>query len=206
MKKIVILALLIFAMCFTMESQAQVRFGLKGGLNVTDMSFSKRVFATSDRAGFYIGPTIKFTLPVIGLGVDASALYDQREAKLDNTETVKQQAINIPINLRYNIGLGDLAAVYFAAGPQFGFNVGDDEFKWTKKADYQNIFQFKKSNFSINLGAGVSLVKHLEVGFSYNIVCGKTADVDVWETVGSTVKDKFKGRSNSWQIGLAYYF
>ena len=194
MKKLFILALLAFAMCFTTESQAQVKFGLKGGLNVTDMSFNKSVLATSNRAGFYIGPTVRFSLPLVGLGVDAAALYDQR------------QAINIPINLRYSVGLGDLASVYFAAGPQFGFNVGDKEFKWTKKADYQNTFQFKNSNFSINLGAGVSLIKHLEVGFSYNIACGKTADANVWETVGTAVQNKLKGRSNSWQIGLAYYF
>ncbi len=206
MKKLFILALLAFAMCFTTESQAQVKFGLKGGLNVTDMSFNKSVLATSNRAGFYIGPTVRFSLPLVGLGVDAAALYDQRQAKLVDAETVKQQAINIPINLRYSVGLGDLASVYFAAGPQFGFNVGDKEFKWTKKADYQNTFQFKNSNFSINLGAGVSLIKHLEVGFSYNIACGKTADANVWETVGTAVQNKLKGRSNSWQIGLAYYF
>ena len=31
-----------------------------------------------------------------------------------------------------------------------------------------------KTNFSINVGAGVSLIQHLEIGFTYNIACGKT--------------------------------
>ena len=64
------------------SAQAQIKFGLKGGLNVTDMSLSRKVFDADNQAGFFIGPTVKFTLPVMGLGIDAAALYDQRQAKV----------------------------------------------------------------------------------------------------------------------------
>ena len=64
------------------SAQAQIKFGLKGGLNVTDMSLSKEVFDADNQAGFFIGPTVKFSLPLIGLGIDAAALYDQRQAKV----------------------------------------------------------------------------------------------------------------------------
>ena len=113
----------------TTAVQAQIQFGLKGGANVTSMSFNKDVLDASNRAGFFIGPTVKFTLPVVGLGIDASALYDQREAKMKvgdaESNTIKSQSINVPINLRYGIGLGSAASIFFFAGPQFGFNVGD---------------------------------------------------------------------------------
>ena len=126
MRKFFTLVVLVAATLVAIPAQAQFKFGLKGGLNITDMSFSSDVLESSNRAGFFIGPTVKFTLPIVGLGVDASALYDQREAKVKGTDNkLKQQAINIPINLRYDIGLGSLAAVYLAAGPQFGFNIGD---------------------------------------------------------------------------------
>ena len=73
-----------------------------------------------------------FTLPIVGLGIDASALYDQREAELKyegrDPETFKTQSINIPINLRYGIGLGNTANLFLFAGPQFGFNVGTSRF------------------------------------------------------------------------------
>ena len=111
MKKIFTLAVLVAATCFALPAQAQFKFGLKGGLNITDMSFSSDVVDASNRTGFFIGPTVKFTLPIVGLGIDASALYDQREAKVKGADKkLKQQAINIPINLRYDIGLGSLAA------------------------------------------------------------------------------------------------
>lgn len=202
MKKLITAAMLLMAMAWTTAAQAQVQFGLKGGLNVTNMSLSKDVVESSNQCGFFIGPTLKFTLPIIGLGVDASALYDQRSAKISESgtntgeQTIKQEQIAIPINLRYGVGLGSMASIYFFAGPQFGFNVGDKE----KKLDFGE-WQLKSSNFSVNVGAGVMLVKHLQLSANYNIACGKTGDV----TVGSTVKAA-TGKANAWQIAAAYYF
>ena len=177
MKKIISLLVLAMTIMFVSNADAQIKFGVKGGLNLTNMSFSQDAFNTSNRTGFFVGPTVKFTLPVIGLGVDAAALYDERDGKVDD-KTLKQQSINIPVNLRYTIGLGDVAGIYFAAGPQFGFNVGDDSYDWTDANSYKNTFQMKKSNFSVNLGAGVTLLKHLEIGAAYNIVCNITCVMD----------------------------
>lgn len=210
MKKIFTSAAIALAMLFTANTaNAGINFGLKGGLNVTSMSLDSKVFDASNRAGFFIGPTLKFTLPIVGLGIDASALYDQREAKLTaadakTKETVKTQAINIPINARYSVGLGSVASVLFFAGPQFGFNVGD------KDVDLggDSRWKFRSSQFSVNVGAGFSFMNHFEVTANYNIACGKTGDATLSKTlsdvVGSATKDN--GRANAWQIALAYYF
>lgn len=207
MKKLFTLIVLVAATYFAVPANAQLKFGIKGGLNITDMSLSKDVFETSNRTGFFIGPTIKFTLPIVGLGIDASALYDQREGEVnvtsdDNTivsTRLKQKSINIPINLRYDIGLGSLAAVYLAAGPQFGFNVGDKN-----QSLYKDVAEWRlnTSNFSVNVGAGVMLLGHLQVGANYNIVCGKTGEITVLDGAESVLR----GRSNTWQISAAYYF
>lgn len=195
----------------THSAQAQVKFGLKGGVNVTSMSLDSKVLDANNRTGFFIGPTVKFTLPIVGLGVDVSALYDQREAKLaldeqDTESTIKTQSVNIPINLRYGMGLGSTANVFVFAGPQFGFNVGDK---------HQSIFKdmgewkLNSSNFSVNVGIGATLLSHLQLTANYNIACGKTGDVTVTSAAGDIIQDaigKKKGRSNAWQIGLAYYF
>lgn len=207
MKKLFTLIVLVAATYFAVPANAQLKFGIKGGLNITDMSLSNDVFETSNRTGFSIGPTIKFTLPIVGLGIDASALYDQREGEVnveadDNTlvsTRLKQKSINIPINLRYDIGLGSLAAVYLAAGPQFGFNVGDKN-----QSLYKDVAEWRlnTSNFSVNVGAGVMLLGHLQVGANYNIVCGKTGEITVLDGAESVLR----GRSNTWQISAAYYF
>lgn len=207
MKKLFTLIVLVAATYFAVPANAQLKFGIKGGLNITDMSLSNDVFETSNRTGFFIGPTIKFTLPIVGLGFDASALYDQREGEVnveadDNTlvsTRLKQKSINIPINLRYDIGLGSLAAVYLAAGPQFGFNVGDKN-----QSLFKDVAEWKlnSSNFSVNVGAGVMLLSHLQIGANYNIVCGKTGEITFLDGAESVLR----GRSNTWQISAAYYF
>ena len=202
MKKIFTLVTLVVALFAANTANAQLKFGLKGGLNITNMSFDSGVVDQSNQEGFFVGPTVKFSIPVVGLGFDLAALYDQRDAKIDDT-TVSQRSINIPLNLRYNIGLGDLASVYLAAGPQFGFNVGS---KNIGIVDEVSNFKFKDSNLSVNLGAGVKLISHLEIGFCYNIACGKTGEFEELKGVTDAVSNVFKAKNNSWQISAAYYF
>ena len=196
MKKIFTVLSVAALLLVATPSQAQTSFGIKGGFNVTNMSLSSDVLNSSNRAGFFIGPTVKFTLPIVGLGVDVAALYDQREAKLEGV-TIDQKSINIPINARYTFGLGDAAGLYLAAGPQFGINVGDENFKLLNAENYQ----LKKTNFSINVGAGVTMLNHLEIGFNYNIALGKTGEFS-W----NNARDEYDTRNNAWQIHAAYYF
>lgn len=209
MKKQITLVLLAVACLLAAPASAQIKFGLKGGLNVTSMSLSSEVFDASNQTGFFIGPTVKFTLPIVGLGVDVSALYDQRQSKLkaagyDTDATMKTQSVNIPVNLRYGIGLGSMANVFFFAGPQFGFNVGDkDQSLFGQAATWK----LKDSNFSVNVGAGVMVMSHVQLSANYNIACGKTGDVTVLEGAGEVVKGLYsKGKASAWQISAAYFF
>lgn len=213
MRKIFTAAIVAATMLFSTSSvQAQVKFGLKGGLNVTNMSLNSEVFDADNQTGFFIGPTVKFTLPIVGLGIDASALYDQRDAKItveDNGASVeskiKNQSINIPINLRYGVGLGSTASVYLFAGPQFGFNVGDKNQSLFKD---MGEWRLKSSTFSVNVGLGAMLLSHLQISANYNIACGKTGETTVSSALGELAQSaaKKRGRANAWQIGLAYYF
>ncbi len=207
MKKILSLVFMVAAMLYATSVNAQIKFGLKGGLNVTSMSFSEDVFDASNKTGFFVGPMVKVTVPIVGLSFDAAALYDQKEAKVkangddyDLTgKNVKQQSINIPVNVRYGFGLSSLANAFVFAGPQWGINVGDKNFKWADTASYS----LKKSNFSVNVGAGVTLLSHLQISANYNIACGKTAEVNLLNGVGKAID---KSNNNSWQIALGYWF
>jgi opacity protein-like surface antigen len=211
MKRIYTAVALALMTMATIPASAQVKLGVKGGLNVSKMSVSSDVLDADNRAGWFIGPTLKLTVPIVGLSFDVSALYDQKSTKVsdDNngSKTIKQQAIDIPVNVRYGVGLGDAANIFFFAGPQFAFNVGDKEFKWNSTSSYENTFQLKKSTLSVNVGAGVTLLSHLQLTANYNIACGKTGDATVWNTVEKTSQAVVKnGRTNSWQVGVAYFF
>ena len=206
MKKFFTLAMMAAALFLAAPAAAQVSFGVKGGLNVNKMKVSGDK-DSKNQAGFYIGPTVKFSLPIVGLGLDASALFDQRTAKweIDSqdgsvSEKIKMQSIQIPLDVRYSIGLGDLASVFFFAGPQFGFNVGK------KKKDFEAIeWTTNASNLSVNFGVGATLIKHLEVSANYNLGLGKTGEFKE-ASILNQARTVYKGRNNTWQIGVAYYF
>ena len=191
----------------TMTAQAQgIKFGVKGGLNISKMSFSKDAVKSDNKTGFFVGPAIKLSLPA-GFGLDIAALYDERSADvyggykseedklIMNTEgeTIKQKSIQVPVNLRYNIGFSSLAGLYLALGPQFGFPVADKVFD-TDFGEYR----LKDANLSINFGAGVYVLGHLEVGFTYNLAAGKSGEFKNWDDVDT--------HNHAWQISAAYYF
>lgn len=209
MKKIFTL-MVVAVMMSALPAKAQFGYGLRGGLNLTSMSFSSSDLNSSNRAGFFVGPTVKFTVPIIGVGVDVSALYDQRSSVLSN-ETVTEKNIFVPINVRYQYGLGSLASVFVKAGPQFGWNVGSKTFKFNSEA--LSDFTLKNSNMSLNIGVGATVFKHLELGLTYNIVLGKTGEVSYFDAVkavgGEALSAAYKKentRTNAWQLNLAYYF
>ena len=208
MKKGFSVFLFVAALLMASPAQAQgVKFGIKGGFNITDMKFDKSSTASStyqmgkeNKNGWYAGLTAKGTL-IGGLGFDIAALYDQRETEVIG-ETIKQQYIYVPLNLRFNIGLGSMASVYLAAGPQFGFNIGDSKIEWQNPVDYaQNKFQLKKSTIGVNVGAGITLLKFLELGAVYNIPLGNTADFDIQNTI-----EEYDVKSNTFQVSAAIYF
>ena len=72
MKKVIALVVLAAAMTLTAQAQG-LKFGVKGGLNITKMSFNKDLFNSDNKVGFFVGPSLKLSLP-LGFGVDIAAL------------------------------------------------------------------------------------------------------------------------------------
>lgn len=155
---------------------------------------------------------VKVTVPVTGLSFDVAALYDQKEAKVKvaddvvggtyNSTTVTQKFIDIPVNVRYGFGLSSLANIFLFAGPQWGINVGNKNFKWDKSTSYS----LKKANFSVNVGAGVTFFSHLQASVNYNIECNKSGKMDTGSVDSNGNPVVVKGRNNTWQISLGYWF
>lgn len=201
-KNILSIIAIVAAFTFAMPSMAQVKFGLKGGLNVSNVSFDNvdANFNPKNRTGFFVGPTADITLPLVGLGVDASVLYDNKVVGLEeNYKTLHY--IDVPINAKYTIGFSSIASIYFATGPQFSYNIGDRNWKMNNLG--QN-WELKKSEFSWNVGAGVTALSHLRVGYNYNVALGKTAEASILKTSTKAVKGEL--RNNTHQISLTYLF
>ena len=215
MRKIISMCALAVALLVAAPAQAQVKFGVKAGLNLSKVKVSTSGAIIGDnlkndnRAGYFIGPMLDVKVPLIGLGVDGALMYNQRNGKVgaayagvETSEDLTQHSIAIPVNVKKSWGLGGLASMFVAVGPQFDFTIGGK--KWKDMKVVKNV-KWKDSNVSLNLGAGVVLLDHVQAGLGYNIALGKTAEVSDDSSLG-IAKNALTSKTNSWQFHVAYLF
>lgn len=180
-------------------AQAQFKIGPRVGINVNDLHLNKSTFDPENRVGFTAGVMTEFTVPIIGLGFDASVMYVRRNSQWSygqDVTKIHQDYIDIPINLKWKIGLPVVSKIitpYLATGPAFSV--------LTSKKAFEDM---KNKNFvtSWNIGAGVTLLSHLQIGATYGFGLGKTAE---WVGISNDTP-KIEGKTRCWTITAAYLF
>lgn len=202
MKKLSVILWMFAAFLFAAPANAQFKWGLEGGVNLSKAKISGDVFESSNRTGWFIGPKAQFTIPVIGLAVDGAIEYSQKHLKLESedgsTPNKSLPYVEIPINLKYNIGSSKLIGVYISTGPQYSWYLGSRNLT----SGGVSIGSLERSSFSWNVGLGINALSHLQLGVTYNIALGETGEVD-------NVKDAlnhFEVKNNTWQVRVAYMF
>lgn len=203
MKRFQIIAaalMLMFAMA--MPAAAQFKIGPRVGLNVNKMHFNSDLFNDDNRAGFTGGLMTEFTVPVIGIGFDASLMYVRRDAKWmeDNaTVTAKRDYFTIPVNLKYKLNLpmvNNVVRPFITTGPEFSF--------LTSRRAINEAFRNKSTDISWNFGIGVEFIKHLQFAASYGIGLNKAVRYVDSDTFGTT--PDIQGKNRYWTVTAAWLF
>ena len=204
MKKIGIVLAFVAAWLWAVPANAQFNWGLEAGVNMSKVSVKGDggLFDSSNRTGWFVGPKAQVIMPVIGLGLDGAILYSQKYMKLEaegeSSPNKSMPYLEIPINIRYNYGFSSLVGIYVATGPQYDWYLGSRNLTF----DGESFGKLERSTFSWNVGVGVNLLSHLQVGVTYNIAMGETGEI---EGVGDALK-KCDLKNNTWQVRLAYLF
>lgn len=201
MKKILFIAIAILMLAH--PTNAQVKFGIQGGLNINKFVIDTSVIDTNNQAGFYVGPTFFITLA--NFDIEASGIYDVRSLEVDG-ETVRRQNLDLQANIRKGVEIVSGTSIFAFAGPQFAFNIGAKNIG--EVTDCVKDWRWKDSDFSFNLGGGVR-INNIEVRVNYNTAFGKTAEANeiLPSNVLSNIEEfKLEPKSNAWQIGLTYIF
>ena len=204
MKKIGIVLAVLAAWLWTAPASAQFNWGVEAGVNLSKVRVNGDggLFDSSNRTGWFVGPKAQVVMPVIGLGIDGAILYSQKYMKLEaegeSSPNKSLPYLEIPINLRYNFGFSSLVGIYLATGPQYNWFLGSRNLVWGGES-YGSL---ERSTFSWNVGAGVNLLSHLQLGFTYNIALGETGMIG---DVGDVVQN-FDVKNNTFQVRLAYLF
>ena len=190
MKKIIVV--LLIAVMGVGVADAKLRFGIKAGMNINHLSTNlTENFDKNNQAGWNAGVMTEFQLPLIGLGVDLSVMYARMnsEKELDN-----KNFILVPLNLKYKISLpvvGSFLAPYIFTGPSFDFKLDKSTLDDIKTKTFQAVW---------NVGLGVELVKHLQIGASYGFGINNILK-NVYDEA-----DPVKIHNNYWTITAAYLF
>jgi len=199
----IILVAAIMAMAGAVQSSAQFRIGPKVGVAVNSLHFNRSTFDSENRAGFTGGLMMEFTVPLIGIGLDASALYVRRSgtAYYDGTQNVgfngkmdvNRDYIAIPVNFKWKLKL-PLVRPFLTTGPEFAF--------LTSRKAVSNAFRNKSVDYSWNFGAGVEILSHIQVAASYGIGINKALrDIGAAENAYDV-----SAHDRTWLITLAYLF
>lgn len=167
-KYLIILALALFT---STAAEAQLRFGIKAGMNVDKMHLDNSIWDASNRTGFTGGVMLEFTVPVVGIGFDLSAMYARLNSEvseplssmiLDYKHSAGKDFLQIPLNLKYKLNLPLVSSIvkpYAFTGPSFNFRLDDETWENVKS---------KRCQVAWNLGVGVELINHLQLSGSYS--------------------------------------
>jgi len=198
--RILLVAIAAITATVTSDLQAQFRFGIKAGLDVSTLHFNDNLFDSSNRAGFTGGLMCEFTVPVIGVGFDLSAMYVRRNSQfmVDNEiEKNNRDYIEIPLNLKYKLSIpaiGNIITPFITTGPSVAF--------LTSRRAVSEAYHNKACDFAWNFGFGVQLLNKLQVAASYGLGLTKALEeIDIAPNATA-----INGKNRYWTVTAAYLF
>lgn len=166
MKKITLIAAIVFAV--TSSSDAQVQYGVKAGANFYKFSGSDANVGNVSpkfKVGFAGGGFANIALSEM-FSIQPELLYSMEGSKYEQGGekiVFKTNYINIPLLVQYNTSSG----FYGETGPQLGILGSAKATYGSMSQDFKD--QLKGINFSWAVGLGYKLTNGLGVGARYNI-------------------------------------
>ena len=189
-------------------ASADFRFGVKAGLNFSKLDLKIKDLQGAEsflkdegnRTGWMAGGMAEFTIPIVNIGADASLLYARQNVD-DNSLYENKNFLDIPINLKWKIGLpvvGKIISPIIYTGPDFLFALNKNTLK-----DIES----RTCEVGWNVGIGVELLRHLQIEAGYcfglnNVV--KFTDKYIQDSGINTADYKLK--KNYWSLTAAYLF
>ncbi len=188
------------------------RFGVKAGLNLSDMSLSNtmdKLMDPDNNCGWNAGLMAEVTVPVIGICADVSVMY----SRLNQGSDLKKQYaewgedlpsnfgcnfLEIPVHLKYKLSLpavGNIVAPFVLTGPSFAFNLNKKTFDEIRNRKCQTSWDF---------GIGVELFNHLQIQGAYCLGMNNLAKY--WNADGWIGNESIKVKNNYWNISAAWLF
>jgi hypothetical protein len=183
MKKVLVALLCVVSFS---AMQAQVSFGVKGGVNFANVTNSD---GGKTRIGFNGG--VQVSIPVTEqFSVQPEAVYSSQGVKGDDDMQAILNYVNFPVLLQYNNPSG-----FFAhTGPQLSFLTSAKFKQGSEEVDVKDAF--KSTDFGWAFGAGYALPSGFGFNGRYNLGLSKIEEGD----------DAGSSKNSVFQLGIFYNF
>ncbi|MDE5567661.1 MAG: PorT family protein [Muribaculaceae bacterium] len=186
---------------FAGSANAQFKFGPRVGINVNSLHFNKDVISSDNRTGFNAGVEAEFTVPVIGVGLDASLMYVRRNNQIKDDDGVTNKHCDyfeIPVNVKWKMNIPVIAKLvkpYIFTGPSFAF--------LTSKRAINEAIKYKSVDTSWNFGLGLEFISHLQISAYYGL--GLNKSIIPIHVPGVNAK-AIDGKTHCWTVTAAWLF
>ncbi|RYJ37701.1 OMP_b-brl_2 multi-domain protein [Flavobacterium anhuiense] len=174
MKNVILSAIAVMA--FGFANAQEVKYGVKGGLNLSNLSGDTDGMDLKSKFGFHAGGFVeikfseKFALQPELLYSTQGTRFDDLEVNGYKTKTCfNLDYINVPVMFKYFAA----EKFFIEAGPQIGFltsakaRVKIDELNIDNKEDIKD--NFESIDFGLNFGAGYEFTENIFASARYNL-------------------------------------
>lgn len=185
MKKI-ILVLACALIAFSASAQRSGRFGIVGGLTTTSTDFSSitQDFKAKNFNQFHIGVCYNQPL-VLGFAIQPALEYNIKGANFSDISGIKDANfktgyLELPVQVQWGIDLLGVVRPYVFAEPFVGFALSNQvNLSSLSESGWDNL----KTRFEggLGLGAGVDVLKHIQLSFRYFWNLGEVYKIDIPE-------------------------
>lgn len=175
-KLLVVIASLLIAV------SAHAQFGVVAGITSAKNNVSDAYKDIANVTQYHVGITYKISLGSL-LAIQPAIIYNVKGAKLNNITGIgdfeyKNGYIEIPVQVQVGFDLG-LARIYGIAEPFLGYAVtnnssaslGGLNLNWNNVKD--------KLEYGVGIGAGIELIKHVQVSARYFWNLGNVSDANL---------------------------
>lgn len=215
MRNLLKVSLIVLLASFTFVSQAQVKFGVKAGLNVSNLSgfgdFSGMAaaagstFETNFKPGFNAGLMLQYDFTT-SLFLQPELLYSNLGTKTtlklvsnEVTETLNLNYLQLPIYLGYRFDLGGGLNLIAGVGPYLGYGLSG-----TDKAFDGDDGVFKRFDAGLTVMAGIQFNK-LQIALGYDHGLVDMVDVQGWDTAKDLL-DLSSINNRNIKVSVGYFF
>ena len=190
MKKLIIAGfVIIFVLTIAIQStnaqDGAMQFGVKGGLNLANLSVDPGEDADA-AIKFGVGGIMLYPLSDV-LDLQVEVMYLLKGSKDDDLDTkVNLAYLSVPVMGRYKLGSGDADMTpYVVAGPEFGFLLSADVESPFGEVDIKD--DLKSIEIAVNVGVGMTM-NNMFGEVRYSLGLSDILDLDAAEGGDASLK------------------